>query len=274
MDYTINWPFWEGTQLQRCPDCDQPIDPDAINIKEGVALCPGCGKLSRLSELPRGDRSVQEILAQPPPGCSIVQLGHGDVVSASLRSCAGFLFWAGFALFWNSILSVFVLLAIAGLYTNLVGPVSASFPAPGVREGKPEMNGEPMNPEMALFLCVFLIPFVTAGVGMTAAAIVNLVGKVEVVIDVFDSYVATGVGFVKWKRRFDVHHVYSVNIGNASWQSDGSSGNVIVMVGDCTIKFGSLLQAERMEWLRVVLKDILLECDSNRQGLAVPPRKL
>lgn len=273
MDSTINWPFGRGIQLQRCPDCDQPIDSDAINIKEGVALCPGCGRLSRLSELTRSDRSVQEILAQPPPGCSILQLGQGAVLSASLRSCAGFLFSAGFALFWNSIVSVFVLIATAGLYANLVGPLPAWFPAPGVREGKPEMNGEPMDLGVTLFLCVFLIPFVTIGIGMTVAAITNLVGKVEVVIDDLDSYVATGVGFVKWKRRFDAGHIRSVNICNAAWQSDGSSNKLIVMVGDRTIKFGSLLQTDRMEWLRVVLKDILLERDSNRQELAVPPRK-
>jgi hypothetical protein len=138
------WQFVKGKQLQRCPDCDEPIDSVAVNIKEGVALCPECGRLSRLSDLNYSERSIQQVLSQPPTGCSIETVGRGVVVTVTLRSLSGFLFPAGFALFWNGIVSVFVLIAIAGLYTNLVGPLPAWFPAPELNQGKPEMNGEPM----------------------------------------------------------------------------------------------------------------------------------
>src|SRR5437868_14236 len=109
--------------MQRCPDCDESLAAEAVNIKEGVALCPKCGTLSRLSELNYGDRSMEEILGQPPSGCSITPLGQVVVATASLRSVGGFLVTVAFALFWNGIVSVFVLLAIAGLYTNLIGPL-------------------------------------------------------------------------------------------------------------------------------------------------------
>ena len=125
MDRWTNWQSSKGTRLQRCPDCDEALGSETINIKEGVALCSNCGKLSRLSELNYSHRSVQEILSNPPTGCSIVSLGQGVVAKASLRSIAGFLFPAGFALFWNGIVSVFVLIAVAGLYTNLIGPLPA-----------------------------------------------------------------------------------------------------------------------------------------------------
>jgi hypothetical protein len=265
-----NWLFSKGTPLQRCPDCDESLAPDAINVREGVALCPKCGKLSRLSELNCTDRPLEEILSQPPTGCSIVALGRGVVARASFRSLTGFLLPAGLALFWNSIVSIFVLIAIAGLYTNLIGPLPAWFPAPGLKDGKPEMNGEPMGLGMTLFLCVFLIPFVTVGIGMIGVALLNLIGKVEVVIDELDSYVATCAGGFRWIRRFDPYRVRAVSFGTTAWQSEGGPNRLIELSADRTIRFGSLLQADRMEWLRVVLKELLLNPNANRHGSILP----
>jgi hypothetical protein len=270
MDLRNIWQIVKGRQLQRCPDCDESIDSDAINIKEGIALCPKCGMLSRLSDLNYSARSIQEILSQPPDGCSIQPVGLGVIATASLRSIAGFLGAAAFALFWNGIVSVFVLIALAGLYANLIGPLPAWFPAPGLKEGKPEMNGEAMGLGMTLFLCVFLIPFVTVGVGMTVAAIINLVGKVEVVIDELDSWVATGIWVFKWKRRFDPRRVHAISYGTAAWQSDGATNRVIELAADRTIKFGSLLQSDRMEWLKAVLNDLLLRGDRKPNRSTLP----
>jgi hypothetical protein len=252
-----------GFGSQRCPDCDELIASEAINIKEGFALCPQCGKLSRLSELNISNRSVAEILAQPPAGCRITSDGQQVTATVSLRSIAGFLFPAAFALFWNSITSVFVLIAIAGLYTNLIGPLPNWFPAPGLKDGKPEMNGGPMDLGMTLFLCVFLIPFVTIGIGMVVAAIINLIGKVEVVIDEFDSYVATGFGVFQWKKRFDPREVKAVDFGTTPWQSEGGANRLIEIVANRSVKFGSLLQPDRMAWLRAVLREILLPKDNH-----------
>jgi hypothetical protein len=123
---------------------------------------------------------------------------------------------------------------------------------------------------MTLFLCIFLIPFVTIGVGMIVAAMMNLFGKVEVVVDELDSYVAIGIGIVKWKRRFDPHQVRSVSYGTRSWQSEGGPSKLIELAADRTIKFGSLLQPERMEWLRVVLKQLLLPGHGQRRTSTVP----
>jgi hypothetical protein len=245
------------------------IDSNAINVKEGVALCPQCGVLSRLSELNFSDRTIQEILSQPPVGCFIQPVGLGVVATASLRSVSGFLGCVAFALFWNGIVSVFVLIAIAGLYTNLVGPLPAWFPAPGINQGKPGMNGQPMGLGMTLFLCVFLIPFVTVGIGMSVAAIVNLAGKVEVAIDEHDSWVATGIWFFKWKRRFDPRKAHAITYGTPAWKSDGATNRVIELAADRTIKFGSMLQSDRMEWLKAALNELLLrgERKPNRSSL-------
>ena len=243
---------------QRCPSCDGLIAADAINIKEGVALCAGCGKLSRLSELNTSGRSMDEILCSPPPRCYINSDSQRVTVTVSLRSLPGFFFPAGFALFWNGITSVFVLQAIAGLWANLVGPVPEWFPSPGLKGGKPEMNGGPMELGMTLFLCIFLIPFVTIGMVMVGVALMNLIGKTEVVIDEIDSYLSTGVGFIRWKRRFDPRAVHAVDFGSTAWQSESGNTKLIEIKADKSVKFGSMLQSPQMEWVRVVLVKTLL----------------
>jgi len=242
---------------QRCPDCDEPIGSEAVNIKEGMALCPGCGKLSRLSELNHSGRSRSEILAKPPSGCSILSDGHSVTLTASLRSLPTFVFTAAFALFWNGITSVFVFVAMAGLYTNLIGPLPNWFPAPAMNDGRPEMNGEPMGLGATLFLCVFLIPFVTIGLAMAATALLNLLGKTTVVIDEFDSYVATGVGFLRWKTRFDLREIRFVEYGDTRWQSDSEHNRLIELKGNRTVRFGSWLPFDRLEWLRTALQEAL-----------------
>ena len=114
------------------------------------------------------------------------------------------------------------------------------------------MNGGPMDLGMTLFLCVFLIPFVSVGIGMVAAAIMNLIGKVEVVIDEFDSYVATGFAFLRWKQRFDPREVQAIDFGSIPWQSNQSGKGLIEIKAKRSIKFGSMLQSDQMEWLRCI----------------------
>lgn len=261
-----------GRGSQRCPDCDELITADAMNIREGVALCPGCGTLSRLSELNRSARSIGEILSRPPSGCSIVSDGQRLTATAAMRSLPDFLLQAAFALVWNSSISVFLLIAIAGLYTNLVGPLPNWFPAPGMKNGKPELNGGPMDLGTTLFLCIFLIPFVAIGIGIVAAAVLNLLGKVEVIIDEFDSYVATGVGFLKWKKRFDPREVKAVAFGARAWQNEGESNTLIEISADRSVKFGSMLQSDRLEWLRAALREIFFANggDSRLPNVSVP----
>ncbi len=258
--------------MQRCPECDEIILAEAINIKEGFALCPVCGRLTRLSELSFRNRSVVETLEKPPAGCSIMPVGHGVIVRASLRSIMGSLGATAFALFWNGIVSVFVLIAMAGLYANLIGPLPAWFPAPGVNNGQPQMNGGPMNLGQTLFLCVFLIPFVTVGTGMAGAALLFLCGKVVVVIDEFDSYAATGIGFLTWKQRFDPLQVHSITISTKTSESDGqtSTSRSIGIESNRTIKFGSMLHSDRLEWMCIALKELLLKATASRSNTNLP----
>jgi hypothetical protein len=123
-----------------------------------------------------------------------------------------------------------VLIAIAGLYANLVGPVPQSF----------------------------LTPFVMIGIGMTIASIMCLIGRVRVVVDEFDSYVATGLGWFQWKQRFDPRQVSDVEITDSQTESNGQVKQAIKITADRTVQFGSVLSQRRLEWLWAVTRELLV----------------
>jgi hypothetical protein len=199
---------------------------------------------------------VAEVLSRPPSGCSVAESGREVVVRATLRSYTGFFASLFFALFWNGVVSMFVLLAVAGLYTNLIGPLPPWFPAPEQQNLKG--LGE------TLFLCIFLIPFVTIGAVMAGVVVLCAVGRIEVRLGPETATVRTGVGFLSWRRRFDPTQVRRVTVGQTPWETNGCPNEVVAIEADRTIKFGSLLAAERRDWLQTILHELLAGQDAGR----------
>lgn len=232
-----------------CPHCDAPIGPEAMNVAEGVALCPRCGKLSRLSEVIDW-RPIAELSQDLPAGCRIEEWGDHTTLTASLRSGSGLLGTLFVAIFWNGIVSVFVLVALAGLYQNLAGPLPAWFPAPDFDDS--------MSLGMTLFLCIFLIPFVLIGMAMMGAVLIYAFGRVEVTIDRHAAQVRTGAGPFNWTGRFDPNKVERVEAGLSSWETNGRRQELIVIHADRTVKFGTMLTDIRRMWLRDFLRGKLL----------------
>lgn len=74
-----------------CPRCGRDIGVDNINIREGVALCPSCGTLTRLGELAEDPALIGVAEGAPPRGCWIRDDGLESRVGASSRSVGGFL---------------------------------------------------------------------------------------------------------------------------------------------------------------------------------------
>ncbi|MCR9197587.1 MAG: hypothetical protein NXI04_02985 [Planctomycetaceae bacterium] len=264
----------KGPSVQRCPECDAPIGAKDINIKEGVALCPQCGALVRLSELTDNDVDVDDLVDVPPSGCTIeTHSGTTVTATASARSLGGFVACTAIALFWNGIVSVFLSVAIAGLYTNLVGPLPDWFPAPEMDQGRPKMNGGPMGLGATLFLCLFLTPFVIIGVALISGAVMSLIGRVDLVIDEFESYVATGVGFVRWKRRFDPRQMKSVKLHlpiRRSTRNRSQPSPTIEFVADETIRFGGMLPTARKNWMHALARTLLLGSTAARRRANLP----
>jgi hypothetical protein len=236
-----------------CPECGQPIASDDINLKEGVALCRACGKLSRLADIADQPSVDAAELTTPPPGCSYQeQLGGGLVVRASHRSIGAAIGTLAICLFWNGIVSVFVLFAIAGLYTHLVGPLPKWFPVPS--SGKNGSLGPGIPLGETIFLCIFLMPFVLVGSGLVLAFFTYLLGRTELVVTGDTGRIRTGIGPLNWTRRFDVSRVTRVAIGQTAYTQNNQSKPLIVIDADRTIKFGSMLSEVRRAWMLSVLR--------------------
>lgn len=241
-----------------CPGCGTAIDADAINITEGVALCPDCGRLSRLSEVVDRRRPIGEILENRPRGCTLTQHGHEIVAKVRHSSLGGFLTLLGITAFWNGITGVFVLIAFAGIYSNLFGPLPDWFPAPPMDDA--------MGLGMSIFLCLFLIPFVVVGLGLFAATLLALVGKTEVVIGEYEAYVSTGVFMFRWRRHFNPQQVHQVELVPSGRNQNGNaSGYKIAIRADEDIEFAQSLPDARRDWLYAVLHELLINPDPQRR---------
>jgi hypothetical protein len=242
--------------LNPCPACNAEIPLADINIPEGVGLCRACGKLSRLADI--ADASDSADLASqpgpPPAGCRIDDDGAGITVRASCRSLSGAAGALFICLFWNGIVSIFVLLAFAGLYTNLVGPLPHWFPAPG--NGK-HNSGIPLG--MCIFLCIFLIPFVTIGLVIFAGLLTCIAGETRVIISGATAAARTGIGPFGWTKRFDATAVKRISICQTTWKQNDQSRPLIHIEADRPIKFGSALTEERRNWMIAALRTLLID---------------
>jgi hypothetical protein len=245
--------------VQYCPSCDHEILSKDINISEGVALCGECGNLSQLSLLNFTTSSIEEIMAEPPKSTKIKSGRDRVDIVLSLFSIPQFLGSLFVTLFWNGIVSVFVSLAAAAIYYHAVGPVPDWFPTPGLEEGKPIMNGEPMTVGMTIFFCLFLVPFVTIGSCMLANTLLRLFGSTKVSFTENKAHVSTGIWFFRWNNSFDQYDVKSIEYSSNYFGDEESSGELIEIMTTETTKFGRLLTEQQKEWIATLLRQLLIE---------------
>jgi hypothetical protein len=134
--------------------------------------------------------------------------------------------------------------------------------------GRPIMNEEVMGVGMTIFLCAFLTPFVVIGTAMIVNTLLRLFGTTRMVIARNNSYVSTGISFVRLKRRFDPMNVGSVKyvMGRRNQEDQRSYG--IGISSTKNIKFGSLLSENQKNWASSFLRAALIKkrniCNVNR----------
>lgn len=255
-----------------CP-CGATIPIDDINVPEGVALCRRCGKLSRLADLagvekdPRDKGSKKDqaeerkaiALAQgdPPRGCAIRDYGDRVTLRASARSLGGAAGLLFFAVFWNGIVSIFLVVVFSSFMAHLGVTLPAWFPTPiGGSSGGSNSN---MPLGMTIFMALFLTPFVLIGLTVIGALFITIAGRVEVRLRGPDGIVFTGVGPFGWKRRFNADGVEAILLTDADIEEDGKKKRAIAIeTNKKTLKFASLLPDQRRLWLGGVLKTMLL----------------
>ena len=234
-----------------CAKCGRGIPAEDINVAKDVAYCRECNVAYALSELAQGDEPAAVNPRQPPPGAWCRQDGMGTVIGATHRSLGTAFGALVFGLFWNGIVSIFVLLAISATLHNLHIPQPNWFPAP-------KMNGQEMTVGMNLFLWLFLTPFITIGLVMAGTFFSCIWGRTEVRVQKDEGVIFTGVGALGWRRRFDARSVKGVSIKASTWQNENRSQQRFCIVIETRegkrLKFGSLLSEERREFVEAVVR--------------------
>jgi hypothetical protein len=247
-----------------CKQCDREVPPEDVNVTADTAYCRDCGSLTKLSELVGAvGESGRAVKPSPldevntsdiPRGCSSRNDGLEQTISlsgsAGCGTIAGLLF---FCLFWNGIVSVFVLIALSSTLRHLGVLMPNWFPAP-------DMDGDDMGLGMTLFLWVFLTPFITVGLILLGSLLVAIVGHTRIRFSGTDGSVFTGVGPIGWRRKFDPRKVKNVRVGKTSWESNGERKPVVELesAGGKKIKFGSLLNDDSRLWAAAELRRLLI----------------
>lgn len=217
-----------------------------MNVKEAVAVCRACGAVTKLSALAEDPAVLSVDVSKPPEGCEVVELGDRIEVRASARSWGTAVGTALFGLFWNGIVSVFVILAIAGTLHVLGIGVPNWFPAP-------QANGGPMTVGTVLFLWIFLIPFMLIGTLIFVAFLIAIAGRCEVIVQSGRGTAGTGIGPLMWRQKFDANAVKSVRTGETTWKQNDQRKPLVLIEADRKVKFGSGLAEERRLWMTAVL---------------------
>lgn len=232
------------------------ISSEDVNVANDVAYCRACNLSHPLSALTHGTELDANIdLNNPPAGASYTSLGMGPVIGATHRSIGTAIGALAISLFWNGIVSVFVLIAIAGTLRNLGLPLPHWFPAPN-------MNGSPMSVGMTIFLWIFLTPFILIGLVMIGAFLSSIGGRTEVRISNAQGLVFTGIGPLGYRRRFDASAVKDVRLDDRPWrESDGDRRRKTCIILETRegkqIKLGTMLTEERRRFVAGAVRKVL-----------------
>jgi hypothetical protein len=240
-----------------CTKCRRPIPREDVNVANDVAYCRECNLSHKLSALTSGaELELNLDLRSPPKGVWVRSGGLDTVIGATHRSLGAAIAMLCFGLFWNGIVSVFVLLAVSATLHHLDIAVPEWFPAP-------KMNGGDMGVGMTIFLWIFLTPFIAIGLFFIGSFLSCLLGRTEVRLRASQGAVFTGIGTFGYTRRFNTTQVNEVRIDDRQWRdSDGDRRrNVAIIIetsGGKPIKFGSMLSDERRQFVAGALRRLLV----------------
>ena len=239
-----------------CSRCGKVIPSEDVNVANDVAYCRACNLSYQLSALTQGTELDEGIdLANPPAGAWCSSDGAGLVIGATHRSIGSAIGLLAMSLFWNGIVSVFVLAALAGTLRNLGVRIPDWFPAP-------VMNGSPMSVGITIFLWIFLTPFILIGLAMIGAFLSCVGGRTEIRISNAEGVVFTGIGSIGYRRRFDASAVKDVRLDDKQWRdSDGARQRKTYIILETRegrlVKFGSMLREERRKYVAGAVRKAL-----------------
>lgn len=251
------------TQLNRvasevtptCTRCKRVIPSEDINVAQDIAYCRACNVTYQLSSLAMGaEVAVSADTTNPPGGAWYRNQGVETVIGATHRSL-GTAFGALLAaLFWNGIVSVFVVFALAGTLQHLGVSLPAWLPVP-------KSAGRPSPLGLVLFLWVFLLPFIAIGLAMVATVLSSLGGRTEVSIGAGEMAIFTGIGPLGKRRRFPISDIQAVRFDVRQWRDRNGSHEraciVIDMRSGKPFRFGSMMSEERRRFVAAATRKAL-----------------
>lgn len=182
----------------------------------------------------------------PPSGCALETGPMGDIVlAATTHSLPMALFMGFFSLIWNGVTWTFVILVVSTLLVH-------SGLAPASLQSNPPNIPLPL----ALIMAFFITPFVLIGLFVLSLFFMALGGRVQVTIDRDAGTVFTGVGSIGRRQRFNALAVTSVRLYHSSGRN-GQNSHAVEINGARRIRFGSMLSAQRAQWLCAATRTIL-----------------
>jgi hypothetical protein len=234
------------------------IPVEDLNVANDVALCRVCNFAQPLSALVHGLQLDPGLdLSRPPAGAWYRSSGLGTVIGATHHSLGLALGALAVSLFWNGIVSVFVLLALGATLHHLHMPLPDWFPSPKMKgSGVPGVG-------LTIFLWLFLTPFILIGLAMFGTFLSALGGRTEVRMHHAEGVIFTGIGPLGYRRRFKAQAVKDVRLDDRSWRdSDGDPRRkteiVVETLEGKQIKFGSMLRDERRKFVAAAMRKVLL----------------
>ncbi len=239
-----------------CPECQTEIPSIDINVSTDLALCRHCDTTHAFSGLLQRRNPLRDIKnVKPPSGVWERATLDGISYGVSHRSVVGALGTLAIGLFWNGIVSVFVLINVSSTLNLLGVTLPEWFPAP-------VMNEQSMGWGMNLFLWLFLTPFLLVGAGLIGTFFMALAGRTVVRINTNEGRIFTGVGPIGRSRKFTPHNVRRVTLNHTNWRdNDGDHRTkqeiILEMNNGDLLKFGTGMKEEHRTYLAAKLQNTL-----------------
>ncbi len=209
-----------------CPTCHQQILLDDINVSKDIALCRRCEKTFSFADLTADRIDTNLDLTKPPNGTWFQSNPRGFVLGATTRSAEAF-FLVPFTAFWSG-------LSMTGIY-----------------------GAQIMKGELDWGMSLFGLPFLAGTCYLVPTALMKCCGKQELRVESGQGALFTGIGPIGWRRRFDWRSVARVRAALSKWQQNNRSAPIISLEGTKTVRFGSMINEERRDYMLNVLKSLV-----------------
>lgn len=249
-----------------CPACQATVPQRCVPMAEGVGRCPGCGAITRLSDLLDGESLADLDIDRPPSGCSLRRIetsggpeggssaGEGRIRLVATRRSLGVAASTGaFALAWNGFVSFFVFVAATVMARHL-GFIAS---IPEWMDAKSESSVGRLSWWGAIGLCCFLLPFILVGAAMLVATLNAIIGHVVVEMDRDGLSIASRIGPIGRTRRCPTSSLRGVRlVWRLSTSGRGRRAShqpVIEIAGDTVLSVGAPMHVDRMRWLAAAI---------------------